>query len=173
MQMKAAWRAFLYGVCALVLLLPQSAMADPFQEIDWDDLMPPGVPYAEIIGEGELDREADTWAPVFDENGTKLNLVLDGKQVRLPGYIIPIDIGAEGVTSFVLVPYVGACIHVPPPPPNQLVFVRTKIPWPSDTMWDAVWVSGRLMAQPQSTEVAETGYQMAAEKIELYDWDAE
>lgn len=159
-------------VCAAAAgtLLPNRAAASPFKEIKWDDLIPPGVPYSEIIGEGEIDEQNDTWSPVFDENATKLNTALDGVSVKLPGYIIPLDTGAQGVTSFVLVPYVGACIHVPPPPPNQLVFVTTQTPWPSDKLWDAIWVFGRLSAKLQSTEIAEIGYQIAAENIEIYEW---
>lgn len=151
-------------------LLPIRAKASPFREITWDDLIPPGVPYSEIIGEGEMNEQNDTWNPIFDENATKLNTALDGVSVKLPGYIIPLDTGAKGVTSFVLVPYVGACIHVPPPPPNQLVFVTTATPWPSDNLWDAIWVYGRLSAKLQSTEIAEIGYQIAADKIEIYEW---
>lgn len=151
-------------------LLPLRVGASPFQEITWDDLIPPGVPYSEIIGEGELDEQNDTWNPIFDENATKLNTALDGVSVKLPGYIIPLDMDSEGVTSFVLVPYVGACIHVPPPPPNQLVFVTTATPWPSDNLWDVIWVYGRLSARLQSTEIAEIGYQIAAENIEIYEW---
>lgn len=150
--------------------VPYSVQANPFREITWDDLIPPGIPYSEIIGDGEMDRQNDTWKPVYDENATKLNTALDGAVVKLPGYIIPLDTGADGVTSFVLVPYVGACIHVPPPPPNQLVFVSTQRPWPSENLWDAIWVYGKLSAKLQSTALAEIGYQITAEKIEIYEW---
>lgn len=162
-------RTFVLASGAAVLL-PFRAQANPFREITWDDLIPPGVPYAEIVGEGDYDEQNDTWNPIFDENATKLNTALDGSSVKLPGYIIPLDMGAEGVTSFVLVPYVGACIHVPPPPANQLVFVTTQTPWPSEQLWDAVWVYGRLSARLQSTEIAEIGYQIAADRIEIYEW---
>lgn len=157
-------------LAAAGMVLPGAAFAAPVREITWDDLIPPGVPYAEIIGDGEMDQQNDTWKPLFDDNATKLNSALDGESVKLPGYIIPLDIGSDGVTSFVLVPYVGACIHVPPPPPNQLVFVTTDTPWPSDNLWDAVWVSGRLSARLQSTEIAEIGYQIAATRIQIYEW---
>ena len=120
--------------------LPRAAFASTATEITWDDLIPPGVPYSEIIAEGELDEQNDYWQPIFDENATKLNTALNNAHIKMPGFIIPIDISGEGVTSFVLVPYVGACIHVPPPPPNQLVFVSTKVPWPSERLWEAVWV---------------------------------
>ena len=151
-------------------LLPFAAKAAAFREITWDDLIPPGVPYSEIIGEGEMDEQNDIWNPIYDENATKLNTELDGVSVKLPGYIIPLDTGAEGMTSFVLVPYVGACIHVPPPPPNQLVFVTTATPWPSDNLWDAIRVYGRLSAKLQSTDIAEIGYEIVAETIEAYEW---
>ena len=136
----------------------------------WEDLIPPGVPYAEIIGEGDLNEETDSWRPIFDENATKLNAALHGAYVRLPGFIIPIEQSSDGVTEFVLVPYVGACIHTPPPPPNQLVLVRAIDPWPGDNLWDPVWVEGRMSTQLMTTEVAETGYALTAEKIEVYHW---
>ena len=161
-------RAFM--AYAALALAPGRAMADPFREITWDDLIPKGVPYGEIVGPGQIDEANDTWVPQYDENASKVNTQLDGKPVKLPGYIIPFDVNAEGVTSFMLVPYVGACIHVPPPPPNQLVFVTTEKPWPSESMWDPVWVSGQLNAKSLSTAIAEVGYQLRAEIIETYKW---
>ena len=110
--------------------IPGLAQVDNPKEILWDDLIPPGVPYAEIIGNGELDLENDTWRPIYDPNATKLNEELNDLYVRIPGFITPLAFGPEGVTEFVLVPYLGACIHTPPPPANQLVFVNTAKPWP-------------------------------------------
>ena len=150
--------------------LPRAALAKPPTKITWDDLIPPGVPYSEIVAAGEMDETNDIWQPIFDENATKLNPVLDGAYIKMPGYIIPIDQSTDGVTSFVLVPYVGACLHTPPPPANQLVFVTTNKPWPSDNLWDAVWVTGQMQHELQSTEVAETGYLLKAEEMETYVW---
>lgn len=149
---------------------PRLAIGASPREISWDDLIPPGVPYAEIIGEGDLNEVTDTWRPVFDANATKLNPALNGAYIRIPGFIIPLEQDAEGVTEFVLVPYVGACIHTPPPPPNQLVLVRSIDPWPSDQLWDPVWVEGKMSTQLMSTEVAETGYALTANSIEVYEW---
>lgn len=150
--------------------LPQAALADTPTEITWDELIPPGVPYSEIIAEGEMDELNDFWQPIFDINATKLNPLLDGAYIIIPGYIIPIDLSTVGVTRFVLVPYVGACLHTPPPPPNQLIFVTTEIPWPSDNLWDAVWVTGQMLHEIQSTEVAQTGYTLKADQMEAYVW---
>lgn len=152
------------------LALPRLGQAAVPSEITWDDLIPPGVPYSEIIGEGELDELNDFWRPIFDANGSKLNSALDGAYIKMPGFIIPIDMTSEGVTSFVLVPYVGACIHTPPPPPNQLVFVTSETPWPGNDLWEAVWVTGQMTHQLQSTEIAETGYALRADAMEIYIW---
>lgn len=150
--------------------IPQAVFARTAIEIMWEDLIPPGVPYSEIIAEGEMDERNDTWQPVFDANATKLNPSLDGAYIKMPGYIIPLDISTGGVSTFVLVPYVGACIHTPPPPPNQLVFVTTETPWPSEDLWEAVWVTGVMRHDIQKTGIAETGYALHADNMEVYVW---
>lgn len=152
------------------LTLPSVATANVAHEITWDDLIPPGVPYAEIIGEGTMDEANDIWRPVYDHNATKLNSDLHGAYIRMPGFILPLELDAEGISEFVLVPYVGACLHTPPPPPNQLVLVRAVDPWPSDALWDPVWVTGKMSTQLMSTEVAETGYALIADEMERYEW---
>ena len=163
-------RRTLIKIATAIIALPRVVSAAAPREITWDDLIPPGVPYSEIIAEGELDEENDYWRPIFDENSTKLNPALADAYIKMPGFIIPIDISADGVTSFILVPYVGACIHVPPPPPNQLVFVTSKVPWPSERLWEAVWVTGTMQNKVQYTEVADTGYELEADRIEIYIW---
>jgi hypothetical protein len=147
-----------------------AAYADSPRELEWEDLIPPGVPYAEIIDVGTVDLENDVWRPVYDANGTKFNEALDGAFVRLPGFIVPIELGPDGVTEFLLAPYAGACIHTPPPPPNQLVLVRSAKPWPADDLWDPVWVEGWMRAQPHSTNIAEAGYFLSATFMEIYEW---
>jgi hypothetical protein len=151
------------------LATPKTALAATPKEITWDDLLPVGVPYSEIIGEGELDEVNDTWNPIYDENATKLNESLDGSYIKMPGFIIPFDIGVKGVTEFMLVPYTGACIHMPPPPANQLVMVNAKTPWPSDDLWNPVWVIGMMRMQLQTTDLGQTGYAIVADQMEVYE----
>lgn len=163
-------RRNMLALAAASCALPRTGFAASPRMVEWDDLIPPGVAYSEIIGDGEIDVENDTWLPKFDENATKLNDELDGAYIKMPGYVLPIDFTTKGVTSFIMVPYVGACIHVPPPPANQLVFVDTDTPWPTDQLWDPVWVTGQMRHELQSTTVADIGYAMTAEKIEIYEW---
>ena len=139
-------------------------------DLMWEDLIPPGVPYAEIIDVGTMDLENDVWKPVYDANGTKFNDSLDGASVRIPGFIIPLEVGPDGVTEFLLVPYAGACIHTPPPPANQLVLVKSATPWPDNDLWTPVWVEGQMSTQLNSTDIAEAGYFLSAVSMEIYEW---
>ena len=78
------------------------------------------------------------------------NKALDGKPVRIPGYLLPLEFDGDQVTEFLLVPYVGACIHTPPPPPNQIVHVKTEEAYTLEGgLYTPVWVNG-LMKTEQS-----------------------
>ncbi len=168
MHLQMTRRGLLGALGAAALSGPAAARTP--REIGWNDLIPAGVPYAEIVGEGIYDEQADIWLPVFDENARRFVTSLNGVRVRMPGYMLPLETGGRGVTEFILVPYAGACIHVPPPPPNQLVFVTTERPWPAQTMFEPVWVTGAIRVNPISTNLAEIGYDMRAEEIERYEW---
>ncbi|MEQ1882228.1 MAG: DUF3299 domain-containing protein [Burkholderiales bacterium] len=72
------------------------------------------------------------------------NASLDGQWVRIPGYLLPLEYSGKEVSEFLLVPWVGACIHTPPPPPNQIVHVKAEKPFLSTGAYAPVWVTGRL-----------------------------
>ena len=94
---------------------------------------------------------------------------LDGEKVRIPGFVVPLEYDEKQVSSFLLVPYFGACIHVPPPPSNQVVHVTTGSYGPDPgQMWDPVWVSGTLRTEHISSELGEAGYRLEADLIEPY-----
>lgn len=169
--MKMKRRAVLAGLATLpVLTLASPLDAKSARQIGWAELIPAGVPPAEIIGEGTLDAVNDIWRPVFDKNASRFVSALNGTKVRMPGYMLPLQTSGSGVTEFILVPYAGACIHVPPPPPNQLVFVTSKRPWNAQAMFEPVWVTGTIKIDPISTNLADIGYSMRADLIELYEW---
>ena len=84
-------------------------------------------------------------------------------------FIVPIGFKGSSVTSFILVPYFGACVHVPPPP-NQLVFVTTETPYESEGLFEAVNGAGVLGTDPTSARLAEIGYALSADRIEPCDW---
>ena len=81
-------------------------------------------------------RQADRQKEVVHE--------LDGKTVTMPGYAVPLELDGSKVKEFLLVPFVGACIHVPPPPPNQIVYVSTKDAFEMDGLFMPVEVTGKM-----------------------------
>ncbi len=91
---------------------------------------------------------------------------MDGKKVRLAGYVTPVGFD-EKDPRFLLVPELGACIHVPPPPANQIVYVP-EIESGTAEMFEPVWVTGTLKAQPVATILADVGYQLIDAKVEPY-----
>lgn len=91
---------------------------------------------------------------------------LDGKTVRIDGYVVPLDFDATKVREFLLVPFVGACIHVPPPPANQIIYVKLDKGFEVAGSFDPVTVTGKLSAAQTFTGLAETGYAIAADAVE-------
>lgn len=166
-------RKLICSSAAAVLVIPSLSLAntsDPKINVTWDSLIPSNTPYPEIIGRGQVDIENDRWLPQFDSNANKLEPSLNGAYVNIPGFLIPIELTTAGVVSFILAPHAGACLHTPPPPPNQLIYVTTETPWPSFEPFEAVSVAGRMQHAVHETDVAVTGYELEAEKIDVYLW---
>ena len=105
-----------------------------------------------------------------------VNAGLDGQTVRLPGYALPLSASEAGVREFLLVPYVGACIHYPPPPPNQIVRASLDTAHIFEERYQTVWITGRLTAQPSNRALdyvdgqasVETSYTMQVEAVTPY-----
>lgn len=110
------------------------------------------------------------------QQGRAVNAELDGQNVRMPGYILPLEFSGKDITEFLLVPYVGACIHTPPPPPNQIVHVKSDKPIANVTVFSPVWVTGRLSAVSAKKSLSlvdgaseiSVGYAIRASVVELY-----
>lgn len=104
------------------------------------------------------------------------NVDLNGKTVRMAGYVLPLEYDGWDTIEFLLVPFVGACIHVPPPPPNQIVHVKYEAGFKSRGLYAPVYVTGRLLAVGGTLGLTlkggeapvETGYRLEAVSIELY-----
>ena len=95
---------------------------------------------------------------------------LNGREIRLGGYPVPLESDARGrSTEFFLVPYPGACIHVPPPPPNQIVLVRYPKGIALEDIYAPLWVDGRLQIEPVSNDLADAAYALEAAAVELVD----
>lgn len=90
----------------------------------------------------------------------------NGKRVRIGGYVVPLDFEATTIKEFLLVPFVGACIHVPPPPANQIVYVKSDKGFEIGGQFDPVWVTGTLKTETAFTGLADAGYTIDAESVE-------
>jgi uncharacterized protein len=159
--------------------------AEPPMELRWDQLVPPGPPKplkpffagrsedpsnphgaaAQQVPEG---RWMSTPSPPTGAAPLPAPVVqgLDGKRVHIGGYVVPLDFEATRVKEFLLVPFVGACIHVPPPPANQIVYVKAEQGFEVKGTFEPVWVTGTLKVTPAFTGLAEAGYSLTAEKVE-------
>ena len=94
---------------------------------------------------------------------------LEGKLVRIPGFVVPLDDFQDEGAEFLLVPYYGACVHTPPPPPNQIVMVgMTGKKAIKLNLFDAVWLSGRLKIASVESPYGTVGYQLEGMKVEPY-----
>jgi hypothetical protein len=92
-------------------------------------------------------REYENLRTAYEKHAEKVRPDLDDVDIRMPGYVLPLEFDGDKVTEFLLVPYVGACIHKPVPAPNQMVFVKAASPFKSEGLFSPVWVEGRMFAK--------------------------
>jgi hypothetical protein len=119
------------------------------------------------------DYRGEGGPPAVQAQNFNVNKSLEGATVRLPGFIVslePVKNEGTNLSEFLLVPYFGACIHVPPPPPNQIVYVHMTKPTGIESIYDAYWITGKLHVQTKATRLGSTAYELSAEKIEVYKY---
>jgi uncharacterized protein len=166
-----SWRR-LTGWTTLLLMLSLTATATEFKELDWLDLLP------------EHDKQAMLNLPEFDHDSdgvpqdlpavlqsTDIRKELDKNKVRIAGFVVPVEYDDAGtVTEFFLVPYFGACIHVPPPPPNQIIYVSYKKGLALESITEPYWISGVLKTESKMNEMALSSYTLDAEGVIAYQF---
>lgn len=155
-----------------------AAASKGYKEISWDDLVPKGwdpmkdfkhLDYSKLKdsdprAKAALQQLRNAWvnAPVEPS--------LNGKHVRLPGFVVPLEVVHHRITEFLLVPYFGGCIHTPPPPGNQIIHVFPAKPLKKGTQsMDAVWINGKLQTVPSTTDMGNASYSMKADIVEPYE----
>lgn len=159
--------------------------ASDYQTLEWDALLtdeeianppppPPPEPDPWMMQDPNL-SDPMAGEPYFDDPMppqvfAPVRTDLDGKKVKLPGFVVPLEGNDKIITEFLLVPYFGACIHVPPPPTNQVVYVKFHQGAPVADLWDAIWVSGTIRAESKTAEANTAGYTIDAVSVEVYDY---
>ncbi|WP_438281966.1 DUF3299 domain-containing protein [Pseudomonas alabamensis] len=167
----------------LPLVLASTLAHAELPETDWLDLMPRSDQKA-LEQMPDIDHNSPEAMGTFTDKGglkqgkglpavmysTKTVPALNGKPIRLGGYPVPLESDAKGnSTLFFLVPYPGACIHVPPPPPNQLVLVRYPKGLKLDDIYTPLWVSGTLKVENVSNDLADAAYALDARQVRVVE----
>ncbi|MDO6748161.1 DUF3299 domain-containing protein [Gilvimarinus sp. 1_MG-2023] len=176
--------------CALLLmcLLSTASWARDYQTIEWPDLMPEEDLQAllnrpEWIDEVPEGGDIDTMPPTGEGfaglpeddpynqalKSAKTIPEFDNKDVRIPGFVVPLVFDDEQrITEFLLVPFFGACIHLPPPPPNQVIYATYEQGIVLDALYDPFWVSGKLTIELIETDLSQAAYQITVDDMEIY-----
>jgi hypothetical protein len=159
-----------------------------FETIEWPDLMPPEVlaillnppEYIAEIEDGSAEdqissqmksavnqSEEDAYQQALVS--TDVNENLDGALIRIPGFVVPLEFDEEQtISQFFLVPYFGACLHMPPPPPNQIILVNAPKGIQMSALYDPFWIEGQLSTNFQENDMATSAYAMQLQRIEPY-----
>jgi uncharacterized protein len=144
--------------------------------VTWDDLLPKGWDPMKTITDLKLDQLDDA-DPRAVEAMKKLRALWDaaptnpaiaGRTIRIPGFVVPLEFGQKELKEFLLVPYFGACIHVPPPPANQIIHVLPNKPVALKTEMDAVWVEGVIELFSAKSSMGDYGYRLRAVRVTPY-----
>ena len=162
---------------------------DGYRTIEWPDLMPkedldallnPPESLNHIPDGSEDDQIASQMRLAIEQANdsryqqalvsTRVVLDFDGQAVRLPGFVVPLefDAGQQRVTRFFLVPYFGACIHVPPPPPNQIVYAEFDQGFKLERLYEPFWLFGTLRATLIENDMATAAYTIKVDRLEPY-----
>ncbi|CAH0271287.1 DUF3299 domain-containing protein [Pseudomonas mediterranea] len=166
------------ALLALLMMVALPLWAAEPRDLAWSEMIPPDAPpeapnmtpLHDLSQMGNALSAESAPAAKQDMPNAPVVKALDGQQIRLPGYIVPLEVSEEGrTTDFLLVPYFGACIHVPPPPSNQIVHVKSEVGVKLDELYQPYWVEGPMQVKPSTSELADAGYQMEAEKIYVYE----
>lgn len=158
----------------------------------WEDLMPEGAAeelfrqqeefYAMLMeryaANASTLADADTFEAI--EEGSELDYMpqlgtfdvvedLDGQLIRIPGYVVPFDFDMRRRQSeFLFVPYMGACIHTPPPPPNQIIFVRADPAVRIRDIWVPYWLEGELRTEENRNGLGDAAYTLILDELDPY-----
>jgi hypothetical protein len=169
-------------ILALTVLAPAAAPSPepaapkksvPVLDLDWKELLPESerAHYTATAPAPVHDYRGEGGPPAVQSQDFNVNKALEGATVRLPGFIVPLEaVKGSRLAEFLLVPYFGSCIHVPPPPPNQMVYVRAGNRSGIDSIYDAYWITGKLHVQTHNTRLGSAAYELSAEKIEPYKY---
>ncbi|MDP2751589.1 MAG: DUF3299 domain-containing protein [Rhodocyclaceae bacterium] len=160
---------------ALLVSFPLAA-AEPWPEVKWEVLVPKHWNPAKKFKHLDFSKLQDSdprAMELLDEikqewDNAPIEHSLNGKKMRIAGFTLPLERKGDKVTEFILVPYFGACIHTPPPPANQIIHAKSKIPLSGIQIMMPIWVFGTLSVQRGDTTWGVAGYGLSVDKVVPY-----
>lgn len=160
---KAYKLTLVLGFLLFSLFWTSTAYAEILQ-LKWIDLVPESERVARRLMANEFEYGDAKMSSALGATRPELN----GKQVRIPGFVVPLEGDADKVSEFLLVPNYGSCVHTPPPPPNQLIYVTFPQGAPELNLWDVVYLEGKLITQQHAVGIAEAGYHIIGSSVSPY-----
>ena len=181
-----------FGLIAALLVLVSTlnpTQAADYEEIDWVALMPEDdlsallnrPEFLNDIADGSAADSVDDFASkqLEDEQAQRYQQALvstrvieafDGKAIRIPGFIVPLEQNDEQkATAFFVVPYFGACLHMPPPPPNQILYVEYKEGIAVENLYDPYWFEGTVKIDNHESALGTSAYSLVLDSFALYE----
>ena len=180
------------GIAAVLLCslwVAPAAESSEYSNIAWTDLIPPEEleilrnppAYITDVEEGSAEDKAggqfrSSAAADSDDPyqralaSTNVNEALNGKEVRIPGFVVPLEFhDYNTITQFLLVPYFGACIHLPAPPPNQIILVNAPDGFELGALYEPFWFSGVMKTSVTENDTATSAYALDMQEFERYE----
>lgn len=187
-RLRLASSFFLILTC-LFLSIQSSVASKQYIDIDWIELMPdddlevflnPPELFNDIQEGSSYDNLDDVLAQNSDneevrryQQALSSNRVIESfnnKTIRIPGFIVPLESNEKNlVTQFFIVPYFGACLHLPPPPPNQIIFGELKDGIDVDELFHAFWFEGTIVIDQTQNDLGQSAYSMSLDNVYLYE----
>lgn len=163
-------RALMHLVAMASLLFAAMGANAELREIDWLELMP-AEDLALLENMPEVEHQGDGPALLPDEIMTgRVVPEMENVTGRIPGFVVPLKTTEDmRILEFFLVPYYGACIHVPPPPPNQIIHVKYPEGFTIEALYDPIWVEGTVMIQRTENDIGTSSYAISADAVSPYE----
>ena len=189
-SMKVAAYVFIASGILIVSSAPAvSADAQSYEDIDWTELMPAEdlsallnrPAFLDDIADGSAQDSLDNFQQrqLEDEQAQQYQAALsstrviqgfDGKAIRIPGFIVPLAQNEDKeVTRFFIVPYFGACLHMPPPPPNQILYVESEQGITLENLFDPYWFEGVVSIEQKVDAMGTSAYSLSLDNYALYE----
>ena len=159
-----------------------------FTTVEWADLIPPEVleillnppSYIAEIEDGSAedqitsqmkntlaDQEEDAYRRALAS--IDVNPAMDGQKIRIHGFVVPLEFDEDQtISQFFLVPYFGACLHMPPPPPNQIILVDAPEGVQMSALYEPFWLEGEVSTVVTENDMAKSAYAMQLHKLSPY-----